>query len=244
MTEPVVVGPCTLYLGDCLEVLPRLEPGCVDAVVTDPPYGVDLGATAGSGGKHGLSRSGYASYVDSYENFVAAIVPRLNGYLDAAERAAVFTGPHIHEQRKPSVIGGVYCSAGAGRHSWGFKTFLPVLFYGTAPDLHEGAKERTVIASNAAADPNSDHPCPKPLAWMRWLVRAASRDGETVCDPFMGSGTTGVACVKEGRRFIGVERDPGYFAEAVKRIRHAVSEDRSSLFPVFSSRSLLPLEVA
>jgi DNA modification methylase len=159
--------------------------------------------------------------------------------LQIANRAAVFTGPHIHEQKKPSAIGGIYCSAACGRHSWGFKNFLPVLFYGTAPELQNGAMFPTAIASNATSTPNG-HPCPKPDTWMQWLCNLSSRSGDTILDPFMGSGTTGVACIRTGRRFIGIEKEPKYFAIAVKRIEAELS--RNALFekpPQIVQRSLL-----
>jgi site-specific DNA-methyltransferase (adenine-specific) len=227
-----------LYCADCLDVLPQLEAGSVDAVVTDPPYGVDLGRTSGSGSGHGLVRDGYEGFEDTYHNFVSEVAPRLNVCLDVAKRAAVFTGPHVHEQRKPDVIGGIFCPAGTGRHRWGFKTFLPVLFYGTAPRLNEGGRQTSCL-SCATAEPNG-HPCPKPLEWMQWLVATTSDSGDVVCDPFMGSGTTGVACIRTGRRFIGIEKEPKYFAIAVKRIEAELS--RNALFekpPQIVQRSLL-----
>jgi hypothetical protein len=75
-----------------------------------------------------MTHRGYRPDVDdSYEAFVGEIVPRINAALDMATRALVWTGPHIHEQRKPDAIGGVFCPAGTGRHVWGFKQFLPAL---------------------------------------------------------------------------------------------------------------------
>ena len=210
--------------GDCLNVLPTIPAGSVGAVVTDPPYGVGLGATAGSppthSGGHGLVRGSYATFEDSYENFVSMVVPRLSASVSVATRAAVFTGPNIHEQDKPDAIGGVYCPAAAGRHAWGFKNFLPVLLYGSAPDLHRGATTPTAIQSTERAQPNG-HPCPKPVGWMTWLVEQPSRHGDLILDPFCGSGTTGVACMQTGRRFIGIELDPGYADIARRRIAEA-----------------------
>lgn len=208
-------GRVVLYNRDCMEVLPHL--GTVDAVVTDPPYGVNLGETAGEGGSHGMKFEAYESYVDSYENFCEVIVPRLAASLRIASRGLVWTGPHIHEQPKPNCIGGVYCPAGAGRHGWGFKTFLPFLLYGNGPDIHLGAPFPTTLQSSERPDKNG-HPCPKPLGWMEWNVNLTSRADQLVFDPFMGSGTTGVACARLGRRFIGCEISPRYFDIAVKRI--------------------------
>jgi DNA modification methylase len=216
------IGDCTLYLGDCLEILPTL--GKVDAVVTDPPYGVGLGDTRGCGDNHGLRLEAYASYDDTYGNFVKTIVPALNTALIMSRRGAVFSGPHIHEQRKPDAIGGVYLPATSARHCWGFKSFVPILLYGTAPDINKGSKHTAIVSSEKPDRSHNPHPVPKPLGWMTWLVDLSSRYNELILDPFMGSGTTGVACVKLGRRFIGIEIDPGYFEIACQRIRDAYAQ--------------------
>jgi len=225
MTNPVVIGNAELWLGDCREILPKL--GKVDAVITDPPYGVNLGKCGDRrGGKHGKNLRGYdnAEYDDSYESFVDYIVPRINAALDIAKRSLVWTGPHIHEQRKPDAIGGVYCPAGTGRTGWGFKQILPVLLYGLSPTVSVGAGATCRTAFESSERPDSDsvgHPVPKPDGWMKWSVRLASLPSETVLDPFMGSGTTGVACMKLGRKFIGIEIEPKYFDIACKRIEDA-----------------------
>lgn len=221
MADKVVIGGATLYLGDCREVLPTLD--ACDATITDPPYGVDLGCAKGSGGAHGLQLQAYASYADTYENYVQQVVPALTQAMQLTGRAAVFIGPHIHELPKFDALGCVYCSAATGRHQWGFKNFLPVLLYGTYPDLHKGAQYPTVIASNETAEKNG-HPVPKPVGWMRWLVALTTRRGETVLDPFMGSGTTGVAAVQQGRQFVGIEREPKYFEIACERISRAQAQ--------------------
>ena len=226
MTERVVIGNATLLLGDCRDWLPTL--GRCDATITDPPYGVDLGSTKGSGGAHGLQLEAYASYSDTYENYVTQVVPALTQAIKLTRRAAVFIGPHIHELPKFDALGGVYCSAATARHQWGFKNFLPVLLYGTYPDLHKGAQYPTVIASNETAEKNG-HPVPKPVGWMRWLVALTTRRCETVLDCFMGSGTTGVAAVEQGRKFVGIERERRYFDIACERISRAQAQ--GSLLP-------------
>jgi site-specific DNA-methyltransferase (adenine-specific) len=213
----------TIYHGDCLDVLPAIK---ADVLITDPPYGVGIGtgrtveSRRKSSSEHGLFRGGYVDYDDSYENFVATVVPRLNAYLDATKRGAVWTGPHIHEQRKPTVIGGVYCPAGKGRHSWGFKTFLPVLYYGVCPHVHKGASVPNTIQSSELPDSMSKgHPCPKPTGWMTWQIKLASVAGDVVVDPFMGSGTTLVAAKLLGRRAIGIELSEEYCDIAISRLR-------------------------
>lgn len=219
-----IIGDCRLILGDCRDILPTLGP--VDAVVTDPPYGVELGSTAGSGDGHGLKLAAYRSFADTYEEFISDIVPAINLALDLAQRGAVFTGQHIHEQRKPDAIGGVFCPAASGRHCWGFKSFLPVLFYGTAPDIHKGSKATAISSGETVNRDEIGHPVPKPLGWMKWAVGLASRAGETILDPFMGSGTTGVACALTDRSFIGIEREPSYFDIACRRIEESYRQPR------------------
>jgi len=208
---------CTIYHADCFAVLPCIT---FDVFVTDPPYGVALGKSAGSGGKHGLQREGYSMLTDSFDEWLGLVPPVMHMITRRAKRGAAFTGPHINEQPKAAAIGGVYCPAASGRHSWGFKTFLPVLFYGTAPNLHKGAKPNT-LHSNATADKNG-HPCPKPTEWMRWLVSLVAEESDVVVDPFMGSGTTLVAAKLDGRRAIGIEIEEQYCEIAAKRLSQGV----------------------
>jgi len=210
----------TLYCGDCRDVLPLLE---ADALVTDPPYGISLGECGDPrGGSHGMRHDGYLGS-DTFEDFRDHIVPRINLALDMTRRGAVFTGPHIHEQRKPDAIGGVFCPAGQGRTSWGFKSFLPVLLYGGSPTVMrgKGATHPTTIRSSDTSEQNG-HPVPKPIRWMTWLVSLASLEGEIVIDPFAGSGTTLLAAKETGRGAIGVEIEPRYCEIAVKRLRQEV----------------------
>lgn len=208
----------TLYHGDCVEIIPQIN---ADVLITDPPYGIGLGVEKDfRGGQHGLAKTAYAGSGDTYEAFVSEVVPRLALSLAKVKRAAVFTGPHIQEQTKATAIGGIYCPAGAGRHEWGFKTFLPVLFYGTAPELNKGARPN-VIQSSATAEKNG-HPCPKPLPWMSWLVGLASLPHEIILDPFAGSGTTLVAAKRMNRRAIGIERVQRYCDTAASRLAQSV----------------------
>lgn len=207
----------TIYHADSRNLLPMLA-GYV--LITDPPYGVNLGATKGTGGAHGLVKGAYEGLDDSYESWRDMVLPVINEAVKRAKRGAVFTGPHLQEQPKASAIGGIYCPAGAGRHTWGFKTFLPVLFYGQAPNLQNGAKPNT-LQSNARAEAN-DHPCPKPLEWMTWLIGLATEANDTVLDPFMGSGTTLRAAKDLNRRAIGIEQNEGYCEIAARRMAQSV----------------------
>lgn len=223
MTETkVTIGPCTLYLGDCLEVLPTLDG--VDAVVTDPPYGIGYD---------------YLTYDDSRENLRTLIIG-LSEYLGRVKRAAIFCGPtQIHEYPPPRWVAAVVWDTTGSRGYCGFSQWTPVLFYGT--DVGGGFKSRgeilksDVIRFTGGAGVGFmrkeiiEHPCPKPLNIMQSILTRFSETSETILDPFMGSGTTGVACIRTGRRFIGIEKEPKYFDIACKRIRQAWQDKLSEL---------------
>jgi hypothetical protein len=119
----------TLYLGDCREILPTL--GKVDAVVTDPPYGVNIGEHLASKAArpHLLRKNGYASYRDTPENFSEIVVPVIRQCIDQSQRAAVFgVPPNIWQLPPPDVIGGVFMAGGMGRTKWGYATLSHCLF--------------------------------------------------------------------------------------------------------------------
>lgn len=219
------IGDCRLILGDCREVLPAV--GRVDVVVTDPPYGVGLGVGNDKRAGHGLARQAYASYEDTPENYREVIVPAVAAALRMSSRGAVFCSRHFGLLPEPDAVGGVYIPASLARSRWGFNQLQHVFFYGTAPGLNAGSRP-TVLLSVETAEP-CEHPCPKPLGWMTWLVGTSTRPGEAVLDPFMGSGTTGIACTKLGRRFIGIEIEPSYFDLACRRIEAAYREPRLAL---------------
>lgn len=205
----------TLYLGDCLDVMRGdLQ---ADAMITDPPYGVNLGASKERRASRGLLKEGYGEYDDTPENYQTNVVPAIVMALVICKRGLVFCGmPQGWNLPTPDAVGGVYLPAGHGRNKWGFNCLAHFLLYGQAPELNLGARP-TAFASTATAE-HKDHPCPKPVPWMVRTVLLASVEGETVLDPFMGSGTTGIACLRTNRNFIGIEKDANHFATAVERI--------------------------
>ena len=206
----------TCFLGDCREVLPTLAK--VDAVVTDPPYGIDLGSQKDRRGDHVLVKAKYASYEDTPENFARIVVPAITAALAQSDRGLVFvSGATAWMLPAPACIGGIYLPSAQGRLIWGFRSFAPCLLYGSAPALNLGCRA-TAMESCEAVEANG-HPCPKPISWMRWAIDLASRPKQTILDPFMGSGTTGVAAVKLGRKFVGIEIEPKYFDIAVREYR-------------------------
>jgi DNA modification methylase len=199
-----------LWLGDCREVLPLL--GKVDAVVTDPPYGVGVE---------------YGSFDDTSENVAALLGIALPLMQSMAKRVALTpgNGPFLWSYPRADWVLNWTDPAGEGMCRWGFQSWQPILVWGKCPFLTNGLGGRsdTVVKRFLRDDP-VDHPCPKPLGFMRWLVNRVSLPKETILDPFMGSGTTGVAAVKLGRRFIGIEIEPKYFEIACWRISEALKQ--------------------
>lgn len=221
MTEPVIIGNCTLYLADCLDVLPTL--GKVDAVVTDPPYGVNY---SGSTTKHGNNGGAYVSFDDTPEAIASICVPAVRAAVSLARSGVVTPGnANAHLYDPPRSQGAIFYPSGANAGPWGFVCSQPLFYYGKDPYLAKGLGSLpNGFSSTESADRTIDHPCPKPIRQVEWLVKRVSFAGETILDPFMGSGTTGVACARMGRSFIGIEREPKYFDIACKRIADAYKQ--------------------
>lgn len=217
--KKVVIGNCTLYCGDCMHILSTLER--IDAIVTDPPYG--LGERTGTISKNRQHKNNYGVYEDTYENLIESIIPRFKQALSLCGRAVITTGgKHAWEYPKPDVLGSFYQPASCGMCPWGRQTMQPILFYGKDPRAGKTIQHTTRVLTEASS--SKEHPCAKPINATMWMVERASLSGEVVLDPFMGSGTTGVACVKMGRSFIGIELDEDYFNIACKRIQEAYDQ--------------------
>jgi len=216
-----VIGNATLCLGDCLEILPTLEK--VDAVITDPPYGIGAGSGTTSLKR---SKSVYDTehFTDSEDYVRAIVIPAIIESLALANgRALITCGVRcMFDYPRPRTIGGFYQPAGVGMSPWGFAGFNPVLFYGKDPRAGKG---QSSVMTTLTERPSDDrHPCSKPLGAMVWMVNKGSLQNETILDPFMGSGTTGVACMNLGRKFIGIEIEPKYFDIACERISRAQAQ--------------------
>lgn len=167
----------TIYHGDCREVLPHVE---AEVFITDPPYGV---AFQGKRTKH--TKRWNAGYTTEDNGEIGPEAVR--SMLQKCKRGVVFSGKQgMFKYPLPVDIGCVFCPSGAGRGSWGFTLFHPVLFYGKAA---AGNHYPASIRSFDTVD-DCGHPCPKPLRWMLWVIGLACKDKDTILDPFAGSGTT------------------------------------------------------
>ena len=215
------IGNQRLILGDCLEVMPTL--GRVDAVVTDPPYGVNY---EGSRTKHGTNGHAYNSFDDTPESIERICVPAVKMAVGLARSAIVTPGnANAFKYDEPRSLGVIYYPSGANSGPWGFVCSQPLFYYGKDPYLANALGSRpNAFATTEATDRAINHPCPKPIGQTKWMVSRVSLVGETVLDPFMGSGTTLVACQKLGRHGIGIEIDPDYFEIACRRVEEAARQ--------------------
>lgn len=214
--QKVVIGDATLYQGDCMDVLPVIN--SADAVISDPPYGIN--GSSGTIGKSRAHKSAYLSQPDTVDEVRGVYVPAIKMALAMSSCGAITPGnPNAFEYPKPDDIGAILQPASVGMSKWGRCTWQPVLFYGRDPFVGLTIKPLT-FTSNGQFQ-RSAHPCPKPNDVMEWLVDRCTRAGGLILDPFMGSGTTGVAALRHGRKFIGIELEPKYFDIACKRIEQA-----------------------
>ena len=209
-------GSVTIYHGDCRELLPDIE---ADVLVTDPPYGVEF---KGKRTKHTTKfTGGYASTKDDSAVLAELILPTIRHLLKG--RAVVTPGVrNLFAYPEPSHIGAIYYPSGAGMSRWGFLCWQPILFYGPDPHLTDGKGSRPDSFTTTVAAEKNGHPCPKPLETMAWLINRCSREGETILDPFMGSGTTLRAAKDLGRKAIGIELEERYCEIAAERCSQEV----------------------
>ena len=201
MFEEVTIGECRLILGDCREVLPLLAPH--DLICTDPPYGIGINKS------HRLATSrGHGG-----ETWDDKPVPQWLMLL-------------LHEQAKNLIVwGGNYYTMGPAR------CFLVWDKQNDGRDFADCEMAWTNIDTVARIfrkrpmnmDGGKEHPTQKPIDLMVWCIDKVAQ-ALTVCDPFMGSGTTGVACAMLGKAFTGIERERKYFDIACERIARAQAQ--------------------
>lgn len=235
MNEPVIIGDATLYLGDCLEILPTLP--MVDAVITDPPYGVNTK----SDGNGKLSPWGdLCNAAFWYAEWQRQCRKLIDGPFNAGKGCmwSFLNWRSMVTFQKSSIdIGWPIESLLVWDKQW----IGPGGPFGLRPSYELcalyvtggfGIKDRGLPDVQrwkwSSMKPNG-HPAEKPIEGMTCLVTKSTEIECTVLDPFMGSGTTGVACVQMGRKFIGIEIDENYFNISVERIRKAQQQTRMEL---------------
>lgn len=210
-----VIGTATLYQGDCLEVLSNFESKGVDAVVTDPPYGINEAA-----GKN-LSRGNWAPPTNYGNRDWDSKPPHPRVFTQikrVAIKQAIFGANHFGGM-EPSSCWLVWDKCN------GYNDFADCeLIYTNLDKAVRKLKYRWngMLQENMKDKEIRVHPTQKPQKVMEWVIDQCDlKPDSLIVDPFMGSGTTGVAAWHLGHRFIGVEREEDYFDIACKRVEQA-----------------------
>ena len=202
--NPVIIGDATLYLGDCVDILPTLPK--VDAVITDPPYGIgqDGGAQRTRGKKYtNGEKLGWDKSRPDKSIFDA---------LEAAGEVRIYWGGNYFADYLPATMGWLYWEKRMGGD------FADGELAWTSQ--HRALRQFSYFRKNKG----DEHPTQKPVDLMRWCIEICKNTPQIILDPFMGSGTTGVAAIQLGRKFIGIEREERYFQIACERISNAVAQ--------------------
>lgn len=215
-----IIGDATLYLGDCHEILPEVGrniPPRSLSIVSDPPYGMSWntdtsrfsGGDPDSRARRGKGRSDWGSVINDDEPFDPA------PFLDYEN--VILWGANHYAARLPVGTTLVWVK----RLEAAYGSFLSDAEIAWEQGGHGVYCYRDL--SNYASAIERTHPCQKPVGLMWWCVQ---RTSGTVCDPFMGSGTTGIGCIKADRKFIGIEIEQTYFDAACRRIEAAYRQPR------------------
>lgn len=234
MGDVVQIGDATLYHGDSLGIMPTL--GKVDAVVTDPPYLLTYGGCHGSlGGKLAEenydNKGGLVDCAINWPDFMPGIFnslkPNSHAYIMANNR-------HVQNMLNSAEEAGfrfhnllVWNKGTATPNRWYMKNleFTGFFYKGKAFFINDCGSKQLCNVPNVL---NAKHPTEKPAELMGEYVGNSTKRGETILDPFMGVASTGVACAKLGRKFIGIELEERYFQIACERIQKAY--DQPDLF--------------
>lgn len=210
-----VIGNATLYLGDCLELLPSLPK--VDAVITDPPYGISHPCNFAERGRGALADC--IDYPDVHDDdkpfdpspWLALDVPTaMWGGNYFADRLPPCSGWLVWDKERPDELDQATCELAWTNFVKGVRRYR-YLWNGM---MRAGEKGENY------------HPTQKPVALLKWVLGLRWTPQGTILDPYMGSGTTGVAAVSTGRKFVGIEIESRYFEIACERIENAQRQQR------------------
>ena len=204
-----------IYMGDCLEILPLLPK--VDLVVTDPPYGI------------GFEYDGYEDTRENLRHLISNLIPMA---LSMANRVAVMPGiTQVYEYPEPTWIMACTWNTTGSFGKYGYSQWFPIIVYGE--DLKgfgnvNGLTKTDCYKINGGGgvgfmrSGDSEHTCPKPLNVIKWVVQRLSEQENLLLDPFLGSGTTLVACKELNRNGIGIEINEKYCKIAKKRLQNTM----------------------
>lgn len=206
-------GRVTLYLGDCLALRHKIPADA--AIISDPPYGMKLNPHY-QRGKNGNGKKGHTR---NHGKKVIGDEKPFDPTTWLAWGKVVLFGSNHFGARLPVGTKLIWLK----RYDEGFGSFLSDAEEAWMKGGHGIYCRRDVSMQGESS--NKMHPCQKPIGLMEWCMEKAKvPPGATVCDPYMGSGTTGIACIRTGRKFIGIEKSPAHFATAVERIKRELAQ--------------------
>lgn len=214
------IGNATLYLGDCLEVMATLEG--VGAIISDPPYGIAF--AHGGNDRSGIGKGRYAT------KFAGEAIAGDEGPFDPSPLlqlgvpTILWGGNHFADRLDPSACWLIWDKRAASGHTNDFADceIAWTNLKGVARVFRHHWDG--MMKASERGEPRV-HPTQKPIALMEWCIAQAGNPA-TILDPFMGSGTTGVAAQRLGLKFIGIEIDQRYFDTACSRIDNALRQER------------------
>lgn len=223
-----IIGDCTLFLGDCRDILPTL--GKQGLLLTDPPYGIGLaGGFSGAGrfsGAGGFSKPiARRQYDGDWDNSTPSEDDFKLMLLSASQH--IIWGGNYFTDKLPQ---------GSCWLVWDKKNTMPTFSDAELAwtSIDKKSVKRIVYEQNGLMSREKERfpPTQKAVEVMRWSISQAKQPFDSVVDPYMGSGTTGVACTKwSGLKFVGVERDEAFFDIACERIRKAYAQPDMFIAP-------------
>lgn len=241
MIEPLEIGPCTLYRGNALDIMPALAAAGNHAhmICSDPPYLLTSGGATEGGLHERIGGAGYDNgghlvacdldWNDFMPLFYKALGERAHAYVMANNRnvqpmlnAAAKAGFEFHNLL-------VWDKGTATPNRWYMKNaeFTGFFYKGEAFAINDCSSWSCV---RCPQKDETEHPTEKPVILMDMYIRNSTQPGDIVMDPFMGSGTTAIAAIRAGRRFVGIELDQAWFDVAARRIRREVENMQTALF--------------
>lgn len=220
MNNPTIIGDAIFYHGDCLQVMPEFADKSIDLILTDPPYGI--GEAAGKN----ISRGNLAKATDYGDSDWDNQIPPPETFVELfriSKEQVIFGGIYFTDYLKPSPSWIIWdkdngnndfadCELAWASHKKAVRKFR----YRWNGFLQQPGYIRNIRV----------HPTQKPVAVIQWIIENYSNPGDIILDPFMGSGTTAIACHNTGHYFIGIEKEKEYFDIAVNRYRKEIRQMR------------------
>lgn len=208
----------SLYHGDCLPIMRSMQSDSIDCIVTDPPYGINADGGVGGFGVSATDKhyqAGWDNQVPSQDYFAEM--------LRIAKKVFIFGGNFFTDKLPVGKHWIVWDKTGEIK----FKNpFGDAELVWTNIDRNSIKKYVLIQQGFVSKERERFHPTQKPIQLLRSILTDYTAEGETILDPFMGSGSTGVACVEVGREFIGIEREHNYFVIAQQRVEKAKLQPR------------------